>query len=195
MKAYLQKLSAREKRVIAVLPAAIVLIGYLIFGPGSEETNDLQQRIEREQGRLVTPAQLAAVQRDLRTLREEVDTARRQRARAERLLTGNRGNPASGADTARSEPSPEQRLAGFGLTVLEDQPASAAERRRLLPTQAAQLTTPLQRLRVYGSYGQVSAWVAAVQQTEAGGSLLALEMEIDPLNTSGAHLWDIWLWR
>lgn len=195
MKAYLQKLSAREKRVIAVLPVAVVLIGYLIFGPGSDETDDLQQRIEREQGRLVSPAQLASVQRDLRTLREEVDTARRQRARAERLLTGNRDTPPSDTDTARNESSPEQRLASFGLTVLEDQPATAADRRRLLPTQAAQLTTPLQRLRVYGNYGQVAAWVAAVQQTEAGGSLLALEMEIDPLNNGGPHLWDIWLWR
>ncbi|MCC5844405.1 MAG: hypothetical protein JJU05_09155 [Verrucomicrobia bacterium] len=189
----MKKLTRREKRLIPLLPVAVLVIGYMYMAPWKGQIQEVETRLERVRRREITPAELARREAELQTLqrqmleRERLETARLREEESLRRLWGS-------AEAKRQAAARLHRaLQDPGILVIHDRPATASPRlTKTLPARVRE-QVELRELHFLASYAAADELLSLFADETLPMLPARLEMTAD--TERGIHPWRLWLWR
>ncbi|MEM6911480.1 MAG: hypothetical protein AAF555_07830 [Verrucomicrobiota bacterium] len=193
----MKSLSSRERVMVTLLPAGILMIVYFIFfaRPASQESDELRRQIGIWEDRLPSNREQATVLAELRRL--EADVKKEQAAAQERKERNESIRAFWDDPDAKAEGGAfiGNLLAENGAVLVEEAVASSEDQQTftslLQPLPSAQLW----RLRVAGSYEAIRKSMAAIGKTELPLVPAGIEMEPKVEGNQSIHLWNLWICR
>lgn len=190
----MKTLSRREKFLVPLLPAALLLLGYGLFGPGNAEINQLETRLERATNRMPDNRRIVEKKAELRNLRQELSARAPQNAGEEQSEAKSFFHV---SDARRMEASMflSSLLEQHGLLLLEERLSEQPEDILLPKGVGVPDRADLWELRFAGRFSATADFLGGL--AGFGGPLLplGLAMETDPASDSPIHTWRLWLWR
>lgn len=193
----MKNLTPRERIMVTLLPAGIMLIVYFIFfgRPIGDEMEKLRSDVGKAQDRAPSNQQQAEVLGKLRNLEAEVEQ--------NRALSGAKDASGESVLAYWSDPDAKARagefignlLAANGVVLVEEAVASDEDRETFSAVLKPLPSAELWRLRLAGSYDSMRRTLTELGKTDLPLIPAGIEMEPKVEGNKSIHLWNLWICR